>query len=63
MPCLSTPSCFPFLHHQVTTFFMIDFDLSLGILLLILWPHLWLLGWARFGKVTHLIAFKAHEMR
>jgi hypothetical protein len=26
--------------------------LNLGLLLFILWPHLWLLGWTRFGKVT-----------
>jgi hypothetical protein len=62
MSCSSTPSCFLLHHHQVTIIFMVDLDLNLG-LLFILWPHLWLLGWARFGKVTHLMAFEAHEMR
>jgi hypothetical protein len=63
MPYLSTPSYLLLLHHQVTTIFMVDLDLLLGCLLFILWPHIWLLGWARFGKVTHLMAFKAHERR
>jgi hypothetical protein len=62
MPCSSIPSSF-LLHHQVTTSFMVDLDLNLGILLSIMWPHLWLLGWTRFGKVTHLMVFEAHEMR
>ena len=42
---------------------MVDLDLNLGLILFILWPHFWLLGWVRFGKVTHLMAFEAHEMR
>ena len=39
MPCISTPSCFLLLCHQVTTIFMIDLDLLLGCLLLL---NLWL---------------------
>jgi hypothetical protein len=26
-------------------------------------PFSWLLGWARFGKVTYLKTFEAHKMR
>jgi hypothetical protein len=42
---------------------MVDLDLLLVLLFFILWAYLFLLGWARFGKVTHLMAFKAHKMR
>ena len=64
-PCISssTPSCFLHLLLHVTTIFMVDLDLLLGLLLFILWPHLWLLGWARLGKMSHLMAFEAHKMR
>jgi hypothetical protein len=32
MPCSSTPFCFLLLYHQVTTIFMVDLDLLLGLL-------------------------------
>ena len=55
MPCLSTPSCFLILHHQVTTIFMIDLDLLLGCLLLL---NLWL--WLRLHLLLHQLLGWAH---
>jgi hypothetical protein len=70
MPCLSTPSCFLLIHHQVTTIFMVDLVLCLGLLFLLnlwLWLRLYLLlhqllGWAHWGEMTPSAVLEALDM-
>ena len=57
--CFTTSSCLLLLHPQITTL-MVDLDLNLGFNF---WLNLRLLGWAILGKMSHIMALVAHEMR